>query len=283
MIIFKTARDLQHQLSKYRQPGQSIGFTPTMGALHDGHLSLLKTCKSRNDVSVCSIFVNPAQFNDAKDFKKYPSTLDQDIYKLESVGCDILFLPPAKEIYPNGIAEKKHYALGYLDTLLEGKFRPGHFQGVCMAVEKLLDIVLPGNLYLGQKDFQQCMVIKRLIQLMGKEDQIHTNICPILREKDGLAMSSRNMRLSGEQRAKAVALYETLAFLKQNLNKGSLADLKKEATMLLQKRNFKPDYVEIADAKTLKPINEWDSRINIVGLVAAYIGDVRLIDNMMLN
>jgi len=283
MIIFKTAKDLKYQLDKYRQTGQPIGFTPTMGALHDGHLSLLKTSKSQNAVTVCSIFVNPAQFNDPKDFKKYPSTLEQDIYKLETAGCDILFLPPVEEIYPDGIAEKKHYDLGYLDTLLEGKFRPGHFQGVCMAVEKLLDIVVPDNLYLGQKDFQQCMVIKKLIQLMGREEQIHTNICPILREQDGLAMSSRNMRLSGEQRAKSVALYETLTFLKQNLNKGSLSDIKKEATVLLQSKNFKPDYIEIADAKTLKPINEWDSRINIVGLVAAYIGDVRLIDNMMLN
>ena len=283
MIIFKTARDLQHQLGKYRQTGQAIGFTPTMGALHEGHLSLLSTSKSQNDLTVCSIFVNPAQFNDPRDFKKYPSTLEQDIYKLETVGCDILFLPPVEEIYPDGVADRKRYDLGYLDTLLEGEFRPGHFQGVCMAVEKLLDIVLPDNLYLGQKDFQQCMVIKRLIELMGIENQVHTNICPILREEDGLAMSSRNMRLSREQRAKAVALYETLTFLKQNLNKGSLSDLKKEATTLLQNKNFKPDYVEIADAKTLKPINEWDSRINIVGLVAAYIGNVRLIDNMMLN
>ena len=282
MIIFKTARDLQQQLDKYRQRGRAIGFAPTMGALHDGHLSLLKTSKSQNKVTVCSIFVNPAQFNDPKDFKKYPSTLEQDIYKLETAGCDILFLPPVEEIYPNGVIEKK-YDLGYFDTLLEGKFRPGHFQGVCMAVEKLLEIVLPDNLYLGQKDFQQCMVIKKLIQLMGKEDHIHTNICPILREQDGLAMSSRNLRLNGEQRAKAVALYETLTFLKQNLNKGSLLDLKKEAMALLQEKNFKPDYVEIADVKTLRPINEWDSRINIVGLVAASIGDVRLIDNMMLN
>ena len=283
MIIFKTARDLRHELDKYEQKGDAIGFVPTMGALHDGHLSLLTSSKSQNKATVCSIFVNPAQFNDPKDFRKYPSTLEQDIYKLETAACDILFLPPVEEIYPNGLNEKKDYDLGYLDTLLEGKFRPGHFQGVCRAVEKLLQIVLPDNLYLGQKDFQQCMVIKRLIQLMGKESQIHTNICPILREKDGLAMSSRNMRLSGEQRATAVALFETLTFLKQNLNKGSLSDLKKEATALLEKKNFKPDYVEIADAKTLKPINEWDSRINIVGLVAAYLGDVRLIDNMILN
>jgi pantoate--beta-alanine ligase len=283
MVIIKTARDLQGHLDKYRQKGKSIGFAPTMGALHDGHLSLLKTSKSQNEVTGCSIFVNPAQFNDPKDFEKYPSTLEQDIFKLESAGCDVLFLPTVEEMYPDGITNKKHYDLGYLDTLLEGKFRPGHFQGVCMAVARLLEIVSPDNLYLGQKDFQQCMVIKRLIELMGKENQVRTNICPIVRERDGLAMSSRNTRLDGEQRAKAVALYETLNFLKQNLNKGSLADVKKEATTLLKQKDFKPDYVEIADAKTLKPINEWDSRINIVGLVAAYIGDVRLIDNMVLN
>jgi len=282
MIILKPSKELQHQLNDHRQKGESVGFVPTMGALHDGHLSLLKTSKAENTVTVCSIFVNPAQFNDPSDFQKYPSTLDQDIYKLETAGCDIVFLPPVEEIYPNGISEKKEYDLGYLNTILEGKFRPGHFQGVCMAVERLLEIVLPDNLYLGQKDFQQCMIINRLIQLMHMSDRIQMKICPILREKDGLAMSSRNMRLNAEQRAKATALFETLVFLKQNLNKGSLSDLKNEATSLLQGKNFKTDYVEIADATTLKPINEWDSRTNIVGLVAAYINGVRLIDNMML-
>ena len=283
MIILKPSKELQHQLNDHRQKGESVGFVPTMGALHDGHLSLLKTSKAENTVTVCSIFVNPAQFNDPSDFQKYPSTLDQDIYKLETAGCDIVFLPPVEEIYPNGISEKKEYDLGYLNTILEGKFRPGHFQGVCMAVERLLEIVLPDNLYLGQKDFQQCMIINRLIQLMHMSDRIQMKICPILREKDGLAMSSRNMRLNAEQRAKATALFETLVFLKQNLNKGSLSDLKNEATSLLQGKNFKTDYVEIADATTLKPINEWDSRTNIVGLVAAYINGVRLIDNMMLS
>ncbi len=301
MTILKKANDLQHLLDNWRQKDQNlpaqphvgegsadgtqtgIGFVPTMGALHDGHLSLLKTSKSENRVTVCSIFVNPAQFNDPKDFEKYPSTLEQDIYKLETNGCDILFLPSVKEIYPGQINIKKHYDLGYLETILEGEYRPGHFQGVCMAVERLLAIVLPDNLYLGQKDYQQCMIIKRLIELMGLEKRIQTKICPIVREKDGLAMSSRNMRLKGEQRAKATALYETLIFLKQNINKGSLSELKKEATALLVQKGFKTDYVEIADAGTLKPINEWDSRTNIIGLVAAYVNGVRLIDNMALN
>ena len=283
MIIFKKARDLQQYLETARQADQNIGFVPTMGALHEGHISLLKISARENQVTVCSIFVNPAQFNDPRDFEKYPSTLKQDIQKLESNGCDILFLPPVVEIYPAGITEKMPYELGYLEKILEGEFRPGHFQGVCRAVEKLLSIVMPNQLYLGQKDFQQCMIIGKLVQLMGIEKSVNLRICPIVREKDGLAMSSRNMRLNSEQRAKAPALYKSLIFLKENLNKGSLTDLKKEASRTLEKKGIKPDYVEIADAKTLKPINEWDARTNIVGLVAAYINDVRLIDNIILN
>ena len=283
MIILKTARDLQEHLDQHRRDNEHIGFVPTMGALHDGHLSLLKTSLKENKLSVCSIFVNPAQFNDPADFKKYPSTIDDDILKLETNSCDVLFLPTVEEIYPGGFNVKENYDLGYLDTILEGEFRPGHFQGVCMAVEKLLQIVQPDKLYLGQKDYQQCMIIARLIQLMNLQEKINIRICPILREKDGLAMSSRNMRLNNEERAKAPALYETLIFLRQNICNGSLRDIKKEATEHLQKKGFKTDYVEIANAKTLKPINEWDARTNIVGLIAAYIDSVRLIDNMMLN
>jgi pantoate--beta-alanine ligase len=283
MIIFKKAKDLQYHLNGCRQENQTIGFVPTMGALHEGHLSLLKTSKKENPFTVCSIFVNPAQFNDPRDFEKYPSTVSQDIHKLESNHCDVLFLPAVDEVYPKGITMKKHYDLGYLETILEGEFRPGHFQGVCMAVEKLLSMVLPDKLYLGQKDYQQCMILQKLVELMGLEKTIQLRLCPILREKDGLAMSSRNMRLNNEQRAKAPALYEALLFLKQNIAKGSLSDLKKEATSLLQKKGIRTDYVEFADAKTLKPINEWDSRTNIIALVAAHVNHVRLIDNMMLN
>lgn len=283
MITFKKANDLQDHLNECRRKNEKIGFVPTMGALHDGHLSLLKTSLKENKLTVCSIFVNPAQFNDPTDFKKYPSTIEKDTLKLETNGCDVLFLPSVGEMYPDGFAAKKNYDLGYLDTILEGEFRPGHFQGVCMAVEKLLLIVQPDKLYLGQKDYQQCMIIKRLIQLMGMKDKIDVRICPILREKDGLAMSSRNIRLNKEERAKAPALYETLIFLKQHISGGSLRDLKKEARDHLQKKGFKTDYIEIANAKTLKPINEWDARTNILGLVAAYIDGVRLIDNMMLD
>jgi len=289
MIIFKRTKDLQNCLEtfmlKVHNSGvhSNVGFVPTMGALHDGHISLLKTSVNENRITVCSIFVNPAQFNDPSDFKKYPSTLEQDIFKLETNSCDILFLPNVEEIYPEGIVKRDHYDLGYIETILEGEFRPGHFQGVCMAVERLLNIVLPDNLYLGQKDYQQCMIITRLIHLMGIQEKVQVRICPILREKDGLAMSSRNMRLNSEQRAQAPIIYKTLLFLKDNLGKGSLKDLKKEAMNLLEEKGVRADYIEIADAKTLKPINEWDSRTNILGLAAGYIDGVRLIDNLILS
>lgn len=283
MIIFKKQKDLQNHLNHCRQKDQVIGFVPTMGALHDGHLSLIKTSKLENQLTVCSIFVNPAQFNDLKDFEKYPVTIEQDIYRLETTGCDILFFPPVEEMYPEGKMEKKNYDLGYLETILEGQYRPGHFQGVCRVVEKLLSIVQPNILYLGQKDYQQCLVIKKLIESMGLDRSLQVKICPIFREKDGLAMSSRNMRLNNEERARATALYETLIFLKQNLNKGSLDDIKKEANSLLKQKGFKVDYIEIINPETLRPINEWDSRTHIIGLVAASLNDVRLIDNMVLN
>ena len=283
MIIFKKAKDLQDHLDICRGKGEKIGFVPTMGALHEGHMSLLKISVKENQTTVCSIFVNPAQFNDLNDFKKYPSTLEEDILKLETNGCDVLFLPNVEEIYPDGIDRKRHYDLGYIETVLEGEFRPGHFQGVCMAVERLVSIVLPDKLYLGQKDYQQCMIITKLIQLMRMEKRIQIQICPILREQDGLAMSSRNTRLNSEQRSQAPAIYQTLLFLKQNLARGSLKDLKEEAMNLLQQKGIRPDYVEIADAQTLKPINEWDSRINILGLAAAYVDGVRLIDNIILS
>ena len=283
MIIYKKPGELQDLLEKKKMKKYQVGFVPTMGALHTGHLSLVDAAKKQNKIVICSIFVNPTQFNDPEDFKKYPITLEKDILMFEEAGCDVLFIPSVQDIYPNGIDHLKHYELGFLETVLEGKFRPGHFQGVCMAVEKLLLIVQPDKLYLGQKDFQQCMIIVRLIELMGLDEKVNVRICPILREKDGLAMSSRNMRLNKEQRAKAPALYETLIFLKQNICNGSLRDLKKEATDQLKKKGFKTDYVEIANAKTLKPINEWDARTNILGLVAAHIDGVRLIDNMMVN
>ena len=283
MIIFKTIHQLKDHLDSCRNKKQKIGFVPTMGALHEGHISLIKTSKEENAVTVCSIFVNPVQFNDPKDFEKYPITIEKDIYMLESQGCDILFLPAVKEIYPDGFEKKDHYDLGYLENILEGKYRPGHFQGVCMVVDRLLNIVMPDRLYLGQKDFQQCMVIKKLIELKGMADKIETRICPIMREPDGLAMSSRNLRLNGAQRSKATIIYETLVFLKENFNKTSPDELKKQALKRLEQQGFRPDYVEIADPLTLMPFTEKKISGPAVGLIAAYLDEVRLIDNMMFD
>lgn len=212
MKIFKKSSDIHEYLCSINIKGKIIGFIPTMGALHLGHISLIEQAKRNNHFTVCSIFVNPTQFNNSTDFEKYPSTLEQDINQLEKAGCRILFLPSVKEIYPEGIEKKYEYELGYLETVLEGKYRPGHFQGVCQVVDRLLQIIPANYLYLGQKDYQQCMVIKKLIEL--KRYNTSLIICPTLREKDGLAMSSRNMRLSSEERKIAGKIYESLIHLK---------------------------------------------------------------------
>lgn len=281
MVLFKKAADLSNWLETQRKNKRSIGFVPTMGALHQGHLSLIEYSKKEDQVTVASIFVNPTQFNDPKDFEKYPTTIEKDIDLLEKAGCDVLFLPSVKEIYPNGTDSKKNYDLGFLESVLEGKYRPGHFQGVCMVVERLLNIVKPDSLYLGHKDYQQCMVITRLIKLMGQ--RIKVNICPTLRETYGLAMSSRNMRLSAEERKIAATIYKCLSLAKEKLQPGNITAIKAEMKTILEKSGFKIDYAEIADAHTLELINEWDGKRKLVGLIAAFLDEVRLIDNMILN
>lgn len=283
MILFKKITDLRNWLDAQEKNGYRVGFTPTMGALHPGHLTLISSSKNNDDVTVCSIFVNPTQFNDPKDFEKYPITLDRDIEQLEMAGCDVLFLPAVTEIYPGGHPQSRHYDLGYLESLLDGKFRPGHFQGVCTVVERLLDIVQPANLYLGQKDYQQCLVIKRLVELMGRTDRIRINICPTLRESDGLAMSSRNMRLSENERHTASEIFKTLSAIKKDLQPGDLVSLKDKASKRLIAAGFKPDYIEIADAASLELLEAWDGRRKLVALAAAFLNEVRLIDNMLLN
>jgi pantoate--beta-alanine ligase len=283
MILFKKANDLSNYLDKQRKQGSKIGFVPTMGALHDGHISLINISKKSNDLSVCSIFVNPTQFNDPKDFEKYPVTLEKDIVALERAGCDILFFPSVAEMYPGGTTPSTHYDLDYLETVLEGHYRPGHFQGVCMIVHRLLTIVHPDNLYIGQKDYQQCMVIKKLIGLIGMKDLINLNISPTLREPGGLAMSSRNMRLDEQEKIKATAIYKTLDTIKQQIKPGELASLKRQAITDLAGKGFRVDYVEIADAGDLKIADEWDGKQKLVALAAAWLNEVRLIDNVLLN
>jgi pantoate--beta-alanine ligase len=281
MIIYKYVKDLIKQVRKAKLSGSSIGFVPTMGALHNGHLSLLRESKKTTEITVASIFVNPTQFNNPDDFKKYPKTIEHDILLLEENGCDILFLPAEKEIYPNEESRQTHFDLGYLETILEGEFRPGHFQGVCLVVEKLLKIVEPDFLFMGQKDFQQCMVIRRLIELMAANIQLV--ICPILREESGLAMSSRNLRLDADERKLAAKLYETLAFIKSHINKENFHTLKNKATIDLEKNGFKVEYLELAKQDDLKLVSDFNGNKNLVLLVAAYLNDVRLIDNLLIN
>lgn len=283
MILFKKATDLRKWLDAQQKNKFMIGFVPTMGALHEGHLSLIESSKKDNPVTLCSIFVNPTQFNDPKDFEKYPITIEKDIAMLEAAGCDGLYLPSVKEIYPEGVKSMIRYELGNIETVLEGKFRPGHFQGVCMVVHRLLEIVQPDNLYLGQKDYQQCMVIKKLVVLINQDKKIKINICPTLREADGLAMSSRNMRLDLSARKAAIAIYKSLILVKENIQTKPFSDLKQKAQSLLKKAGFRVEYFEIADATDLLPVDKYDGHQKLVALVAAYINEVRLIDNMLLN
>jgi pantoate--beta-alanine ligase len=305
MVLLKRADDLARWLEKQRLAGRSIGFVPTMGALHAGHISLIDISKKTAKVTVCSIFVNPTQFNDPKDFQKYPITIEKDILLLEKAGTDALFLPDVREVYPGGVKGLEYYNLGRLETLLEGAFRPGHFQGVCQVMRRLLEAVRPDHLFMGQKDYQQCMVIRRLLEIMELPALLHP--CPIVREGDGLAMSSRNMRLSEDQRKKATAIYQALIQLKEHWHAGgNPAALIKEASSFLENAGFRVDYVSIADAVTLEPIAEpitlestgtipYEPIIDhgtptqptldqqpAIALVAAFLGEIRLIDNMPL-
>ena len=279
MIIFKEAKQLTSFIEEKKNNKNRIGFVPTMGALHEGHLSLINHCKKENDVTVCSIFVNPTQFNNKEDFNFYPVTTEKDIQLLISSGCDVLFLPSVKEMYPPGF-EVSHFELGFIETILEGFYRPGHFQGVCLVVDRLLNIVNPQCLYLGQKDYQQCMVIKKLLSIRGK-NHIQLVICETLRENGGLAMSSRNMRLSPDDLQKATLIYATLLFIKENLEKIPINDLKKVAHQQLTKNNFKVDYVEVANANTLEQAQ--NNQQPLVALIAATLNNVRLIDNLLLH
>lgn len=280
MIIFKAADQISEFISEQKQKGKCIGFVPTMGALHAGHLSLIAASKSKNDVTVCSIFVNPTQFNNPDDFKRYPITVEKDIQVLVEAGCNVLFLPPVSEIYPPQY-QKKTYNLGQIENTLEGFYRPGHFQGVCQVVDRLLEIVDPHKIYLGQKDYQQCMVVQKLIEIIGKEDDYKLITVPTMRESDGLAMSSRNLRLSETDRKKAPTIYQTLKDLKENYTKNTIDHLTNKAAERLKANEFKVDYVAVVDAKTLEPAKA-DTK-QLVALVAASISDIRLIDNLPLN
>lgn len=278
MIIFKKASDIHNFLSNKREENQSIGFVPTMGALHEGHISLIIKSKIANSLTVCSIFVNPTQFNNPLDFEKYPITIESDITMLEEAGCDVLFLPSTDEIYPKEFV-KINYELGYLESILEGKYRPGHFQGVCMVVERLLRIIPCNILYLGQKDYQQCMVIEKMISLRNMD--VDLVIAPTVRESDGLAMSSRNRRLSIEERQNATVIFNALMNMKSKINSHSYEYIVSEAKKMIAEKGFEVDYVELTDCH-LNPLENTTSSDGIVALIAATINNIRLIDNMTL-
>jgi len=281
MIIFKKVKDLSGYLSEAKATGKSIGFVPTMGALHQGHLSLLEAGLKQQQLMVCSIFVNPTQFNDPEDLRKYPRPVEQDIALLIEAACPVLFLPEVEEIYPpDGQAEAVHYDLGYLETVLEGSSRQGHFQGVAQVVHRLLQIIQPETLYLGQKDFQQCMVIQRLVAMENLAVKVET--LPTLRAPDGLALSSRNARLSEGQRAAAGVIYQCLISIQAKKAQQPFSVIQKECIELLEKKGFKVDYLLLADAQTLELLADFEAHRPMVALIAAFLGEVRLIDNLIL-
>ncbi len=281
MLLFKKVSTLRNHLESYRAAGRNIGFAPTMGALHEGHLSLIRQARAENDLVVCSIFVNPTQFNDPADLEKYPRTPDKDKAMLEKVGNDVLFMPPAAEIYPPGPATPLAIDFGQLDKVMEGKFRPGHFAGVASVVKRLLDIVEPDRLYMGQKDYQQFAIIQHMIRSLHLPVQLI--MCPTVREADGLAMSSRNVRLTPAFRKRAPQIYRTLSTVKQLTGDFPPSVLSSRALNELTTAGLRPEYFEIVDGATLQSLSQWDKTTSAVACTAVWAGEVRLIDNIILK
>ena len=279
MRIYKKADDITRFIDQQNEKKLSVGFVPTMGALHEGHIALIKESKKECNITICSIFVNPTQFNNPQDFEKYPSTIEADIALLELAGCDALFLPEFDEIYPPSF-ETEHYNLGYLEEVLEGKYRPGHFQGVCMVVDRLLSIIKCNQLFLGLKDYQQCLVIQKMIELKNYPVQIH--FCDTVREPNGLAMSSRNKRLTPAEREVASVLFSVLNNIKQKHLTIPVNKLLTEAKSTIEQKGFMIDYLTITNNKLQELQTISDVEQPIV-LVAATLNQVRLIDNMALN
>lgn len=280
MLIFKEKKGLEAYLSSLRTQGKTIGFVPTMGALHEGHLSLIREASKYTGVTICSIFVNPTQFNNHEDFEKYPIRIEEDIKMLLASTTDILFLPSIEEMYGGAIIENlETYHFGTLEKLLEGAFRPGHFQGVGQVMKRLLEIVHPDILLMGQKDYQQTLIITILINLLKINTKLIT--CPIMREPDGLAMSSRNLRLSKEAREKATGIHRVLIYVKDNFRKMSFDLLLKNGISLLEREGFRVEYLVIADSSDLQKLDN-PVHSSMICLVAAWLDGIRLIDNVFL-
>ena len=286
MLVFDEIAAIQNHLATERKKGHSIGFVPTMGALHKGHVSLLERSKSENDVSVCSIFVNPTQFNDKTDLEKYPRPIDADKLMLQQAGCDVLFAPTVDEIYPankdKNAANYLEVKLGTLGKVMEGLHRPGHFNGVMQVVSRLFDIVNPDKAYFGQKDFQQQAIIKEMTRQLNYKVQIVT--CPIVREADGLAMSSRNVRLGAEERKLAPRISKVLFKVKELANKFAVEQLMKMVGKeLADVPQIQLEYFQIADAQTLEPLRSLEKTNSAVACIAVKLGGIRLIDNVILK
>ncbi|MCT1529402.1 pantoate--beta-alanine ligase [Sphingobacterium daejeonense] len=281
MKIFRTKQELQQELSGIRKENKVITLVPTMGALHEGHLSLFNYAKPSTDVTICSIFVNPTQFNDPKDLEKYPRPIENDIDLLESVGCDILFLPSVEEMYPENEPQWQ-IDLGDLDRIWEGEHRPGHFQGVTQIVYKLFDLVKPNQACFGQKDFQQVMVIQRMLEI--KNLDIKLLICPIVRNEKGLALSSRNARLTEAGKENALTLIKSLRYIKDNLDNKSVEELLEGAKAIIASNpEVELEYLSICETKSLSPVTKLEEGKGYVGLIAAWVENVRLIDNILLS
>jgi pantoate--beta-alanine ligase len=280
MLVFSTVKSLKAHLSEIRKEGQSIGFSPTMGALHEGHASLIKEAKANKDYSVCSIFVNPTQFNRPSDLKNYPRTLATDIDFLTSIGNDVLFVPSISSIYPARLKKIPDYDFGHLTQVLEGTYRHGHFAGVIQVMHRLLHLIRPDRVYMGLKDYQQQAIIQKLLAFTTLKTELVP--CPTIREKDGLAMSSRNKLLSETQRAQAAAIFATLQFAKNNISQYSPAQIQSKAKQQLEHHGFKVDYFEIIDPKTLLPLKQLSNQ-PALACVAAWLDNVRLIDNLLLQ
>ena len=280
MLLFKKVADLQKHLAHLRQAGKTIGFAPTMGALHDGHLALIRMANADCDCSVASIFVNPTQFNDPKDLEKYPRTPGRDIALLAGAGCSVLFMPPVEEVYPPGVDLSINLDFRQLETVMEGRFRPGHFAGMATVVNRLLAIVRPVRLYMGQKDFQQLSIVRDMLRQRGSK--IELVMCPTVREADGLAMSSRNVRLTPEMRQAAPQIYQTLLWAKAEFRGRPASVVQKGALEKLAAAGFRAEYFEIVDGTSLLPVEHFAESGFPVACVALFAGEVRLIDNLPL-
>ena len=279
MLLLHKISEIEGLITIQKQKGNTIGFVPTMGALHPGHISLINHSKQQTNFTVCSIFVNPTQFNNASDLKHYPRTPDADIKLLEEAGCDVLYMPDVKDVYPEN--DNRKFNFGYLDTILEGAKRPGHFNGVGQVVSILLEGVKPHKAFFGSKDYQQVMVVKSLVKQLNLPVEIIA--CPILREADGLAMSSRNVRLNEQERLEAAAIPEMMKLGNQILKLYGIAEAKKYINSVVATiPNMKLEYYEVCDAETLELLSEYNPSKKAVSLIAVFVGNIRLIDNWMI-